>query len=146
MPEDALYIETIHRFLNVYRYMRRYSRQVQAEGLSGRAVSILRHLLDNGTLTIGQCRDYMYISDSSTSELISHLEQAGYVTRARSAEDSRSVMVTLTASGRKAAKSLHLGGIPLLREKLKGLSADRLSKLNQALGELALLLEIPDDN
>ena len=29
--------------------------------------------------TVGQLRDYLYISDSSTSELVAHMEQAGYV-------------------------------------------------------------------
>jgi len=145
MSSDVLFIETIQRFLTVYRYMRQYGRKMQCEGLSGREVSILRYLLESGTLSIGQCRAYLFINDSSTSELIAHLEEGGYVTRARSPTDNRSVLVSLTGSGRKVARSLSLGGIPLLREKLRVLSPDRLGKINDALHEIEELLEIKDE-
>jgi DNA-binding MarR family transcriptional regulator len=144
-PRDVLFTETIQRFLTVYRYMRQYGRKMQCEGLSGREVSILRYLLDAGAMSIGQCRDYLYINDSSTSELIAHMEQGGYVTRARSQTDNRSVIVSLTTSGRKAAESLTLGGIPLLREKLRALSPDRLARINAALSDMQELLEIIDE-
>ncbi len=141
---DTVYVDAMHRFLSVYRYLRQYGRKLQSENLSGREVSVLRYLLESEPLTIGQCRDYLYLSDSSTSELIAHLEQNGYVTRTRSHADNRSVMVTLTPSGRKLARSLTLGGIPLLRERMKTLSPDRLERLRDALGDLQQLLEIPE--
>ncbi len=139
---DAVYLDAMHRFLSVYRYLRQYGRKMQSENLSGREVSILRHLMENEPLSIGQCRDYLYLSDSSTSELIAHLEQDGHVTRTRSPADNRSVMVTLTPSGRKLARSVALGGIPLLRERLKALPPDRLERLRDALGDLQQILEI----
>ena len=95
MAEDSpdLFLETIHTFLSVYRHLRRYSRQVYDEGLSGRQVSALRYLLEAGPSTVGQLRDYLYLSDSSTSELMAGLEQQGYVARARSKGDNRVVVV-----------------------------------------------------
>ena len=141
---DTLFLETMQRFLSVYRYLRQYGRQLQGQDLSGREVSTLRYLLDAGPLTISQCRQYLYISDSSTSELIAHLERDGYVTRARSQTDNRSVVVSLTALGRKTARAMALGGIPLLRERLKTLSPDRLVRINDALGDIKQLLEISD--
>lgn len=143
--DDALFTETMHRFLTVYRYMRQYGRQLQSEGLSGREVSILRYLLDSGSLSIGQCRDYLFINDSSTSELISHLETGGYVSRVRSQTDNRSVLVSLTAAGRKTARSLSLGGIPLLRERLRTMPSERLARIDSALGEIVELLEIENE-
>lgn len=142
---NDLFLHTIHRFLSVYRYLRKYSRKIQSEGLSGREVSTLRYLLETGPCTIGQCRDYLYISDSSTSELIAHLEQAGYVSRARSQTDNRAVLVTLTPQGHKAARTLPLGGIPMLRERLKTLEPAQLARIHDALGEIQQLLEIEDD-
>jgi MarR family transcriptional regulator, organic hydroperoxide resistance regulator len=142
---EPLFMDTMRRFLLVYRYMRKYGREMQGSGLSGRAVSILRYLLDAGPLTVGQCRDYLYINDSSTSELIAQLEQAGHVTRTRSRADNRAVLVELTAAGRAAAQKLPLGGIPLLREKLKALPSKRLAAVNEALAELQKLLEIADE-
>lgn len=143
---DALFLKTVHRFLSVYRYLRKYSREIQTQGLSGREVSTLRYLLDAEPVTIGQCRNYLYLSDSSTSELIAHLERAGHVTRARSQSDNRAVLVTLTAQGRKAARTLPLAGIPLLREKLRTLPPDRLEHINKALGDIQQLLEIEDED
>ncbi|HEY3342488.1 MAG TPA: winged helix DNA-binding protein [Anaerolineae bacterium] len=142
---DSLFVETMASFLNVYRFLRKYSRQLQSEGLSGREVSMLRYLLSAEPLTIGQCRDYLNINDSSTSEMIAHLEQGGVVLRTRSQIDNRSVMVTLTPAGRKLAHSVTLGGIPLLREKLKLLPPDRLQRIYDAMRDISELLEIKDE-
>lgn len=141
----ANYHETVQRFLTVYRYLRQHGRKMQCEGLSGRAVSLLRYLLDTGPLTIGQCRDYLYINDSSTSELVANLERDGYVTRTRSQADNRSVLVTLTPSGYTTASSVALGGIPLLREKLKTLTPEKLDRINEALRDIQQLLEVTED-
>jgi DNA-binding MarR family transcriptional regulator len=146
LKADELAAQTMHRFLNVYRYLRKYSREIQSQGLSGREVSTLRYLLDAEPATMGQCRDYMYISDSSTSELIAHLEQSGFVVRARAAEDNRTVLVTLTAQGRKAARTLPLDGIPLLRERIRTLPPERIRRIYEALGDIAQLLEMDDEH
>lgn len=143
---EDLYDQAMGSFLSVYRHLRKYSRKMQAEGLSGREVSTLRYLLEAEPLTIGQCRDYLYINDSSTSELIAHLEQSGYVLRTRSQTDNRSVMVTLTPAGKKLARSLALGGMPLLREKLKTLPPDHLQRIHDAMGDIQKLLEIEDES
>lgn len=142
--DQDLFTETIHAFLSVYRYLRQYARQMHAEGLSGRQISTLRYLLEAGPRTIGQLRDYLYLGDSSTSELVSNLEQAGHVTRARSEADNRVVVVTLTPAGREAALRTPLRGIPLLREKLKALPPERLVRVREVMAELEALLEIPD--
>jgi DNA-binding MarR family transcriptional regulator len=140
--EPALFLSTIHRFLAIYRYLRRYARQIQGESLCGRHVSALRHLLESGPVTVGSLGDYLYIGDSSTSELVDRLESAGYVVRTRSAADNRVVIVSLTERGRVVAAQAPVGGIPLLREKLKALPEEQLSTLNDALTILAQLLEI----
>ena len=78
----SLAFDTIHKFLELYRYVRQYGHQVQIAGLRGREFAILRFLLE-GPLNIGDICDYMFISASSTSEMISRMETAGYVTRRR---------------------------------------------------------------
>lgn len=143
--DESLYLETIHAFLTVYRYLRQYSRQMQEEGLSGRRIAALRYLHEAGPHTVGQLRDYLYISDSSTSELVSSLEREGYVARARSEADNRVVVVSLTAAGRSLAKDTLLGGVPLLRERLKPLPPERLRRIYEALSEIARLLELPHE-
>lgn len=139
------FLETIHKLLTIYRHLRTYSREMHSEGLSGRKVATLRYLLDVGPLTIGQLRDYLYVSDSTTSELVAALEEAGYVTRARSEEDNRVVVVSLTPAGHEFSRSAPLGGIPLLRERLRTLPSERLALIDEALAEVKQLLGIEDE-
>jgi DNA-binding MarR family transcriptional regulator len=115
---------------------------MQCEGLRGRELSVLRYLTDAGPLTIGQIRDYLFLSPSSTSELVSRMEEAGYVARRRSKEDTRVVFVELTPAGSQLAKETPLGGIPLLRERVKGLPLDKLNRVNEALTVLLDVMEI----
>ena len=142
--DEALYLETIHTFLTVYRYLRRYTRRLHSEGFSGRKIATLRYLMEAEPLTIGQLRDYLYVSDSTTSELVAKLEDAGCVQRMRSKDDHRVVLVSLTPAGREFAQSAPVGGIPLLRERLKALPPERLSLIHEALAEIKQTLEIKD--
>ena len=140
--DETLYQDTIQKFLTMYRYLRRYGRQMQEEGISGRKISTLRYLGEVGPLTIGQLGSYLSISLSSTSELIAHLQRRGYVTRTRSASDNRVVLVDITPDGRELVQRTPLGGIPLLREALKTLPTERLSLIHEAMSEMTRLLEV----
>jgi DNA-binding MarR family transcriptional regulator len=138
---QTLYTETIHHFLTVYRYLRRSSRQLGQAGIGGRKIAALRYLLEAGPCTVGQLRRYLYISSSSTSELIARLEAKQLVTRARSARDNRVVIVSLTEAGREAAQRTSLQGVPLLRERLKDLPLERLARLHEAMADIVELLD-----
>ena len=140
--EDTLALEAIQKFIVLYRYLRRYSRNLQCQGVRGRELSTLRYLHEEGPLTIGQISDYMFISASSTSELISRMEEAGYVMRRRSTVDSRVVFVELTPEGLQLADEMPTGGIPLLRERIKTLPHDELVLVDEAFSKLIGVMEI----
>jgi DNA-binding MarR family transcriptional regulator len=144
-PTQGPYTDTTRKFLTVYRHLRRYSRQMHQEGISGRKLSALRYLYETGPRTVGQIRDYLYISDSGTSELIARLGKMGYVTRTRSDTDNRVVIVDLTPAGRDLVQKTPLGGVALLRERLQTLPQERLSVINEAMTEILTLLEINYD-
>jgi DNA-binding MarR family transcriptional regulator len=139
---ETLYRETIQKCLLLYRYLRRYGRQMHEEGVSGRKISTLRYLIEAGPLTIGQLSDYLCISDSSTSAMIAWLESNGYVTRTRSKEDNRVVLVDVTPAGQEIVQRTPLGGVPLLREALKTLPPERLEVVHEAMETMVDLLEI----
>ena len=141
--ESSLYRETIQEFLAFYRYLRHYGRKRQQEGISGRKISTLRYLIEAGPLTVGQLGDYLCINDSSASTTIADLQKKGYVTRTRSPDDNRVVMVEVTERGRELIARTPLGGIPLLREVLKTLPPDRLARVHEALAMMNELLEKP---
>ncbi|AFU02060.1 MarR family winged helix-turn-helix transcriptional regulator [Nocardia brasiliensis] len=60
----------------------------------------LRVLADQGPLTIGQLAAGTETTGAATTQLVDGLVAAGYVTKKRSPEDKRSVLVTLTEAGR----------------------------------------------
>lgn len=147
MPDESyetLYNETIHTFLHLHRYLRQYSRQIRDEGISGRKMSALRFLVETGPKTVGQLSDYHAISDSSASEMVAQLAEFGYVTRTRSEADQRVVLVALTEKGRDLSLSAPLGGIPLLRERLRTLPAVRLADIRDTFISLTELLDFDD--
>jgi len=135
-------LDAAQKFVVLYRYVRRYGRRMQCEGVRGRELSTLRRLHEVGPMTIGQICEYLFISASSTSELVSRMEEAGYVARRRSKEDSRVVYVGLTPEGTRLAEETALGGIPLLRERVQALSEDQLARLDEALSDLIRIMEI----
>ena len=138
-------LELMQKFLVVYRYMRRYSRDLHSTGVRGRELAALRYLDEQGPRTIGQLKSYLFVSHSTASELVSRMEEAGYVERRRSARDSRVVLVELSEDGQRIARETPLGGLPLLRERLKTVPPDRLELMDQAFTYLICLLEIDPD-
>lgn len=140
--DEEDYVAAFHSFLTLFRYLRRYSRQIHESGQSGRQLSTLRHLYDTGPQTMGAVSTYLYIGESSTTELVSKLEAAGLVERTRSRSDNRVVEVALTEAGRKLAGSIELGGIPLLRERMKRLSHHEIVEIGAAFRKLNELLDL----
>jgi DNA-binding MarR family transcriptional regulator len=141
---QALAEEVIHKFLRLNRLLRQYARQMDSQGIRPRQLAVLRFLLAAGPATVGQVQAYLYLSASTTSMVISQLEEAGYATRTRSEEDNRVVMVELTPAGREIAQHTPLGGIALLRRRLGNLPDERLRLLDEALAEIMGLMEVPD--
>lgn len=139
--DPTLYHRTVRQILQFHRSLYQYGRQMHTKGISGRKISALRHLLDAGPCTIGELSAYHHISDSTTSEMMAQLQRSGYVTRTRSDADNRVVLVDLTPAGRDLAQSASLGGIPLLRERLKDLPPERLSVIDAALTDLLGILD-----
>jgi DNA-binding MarR family transcriptional regulator len=144
--QEQAALETIQRFITLYRHLRHYSHKMHKHGgIRGRDLAVLRYLLEHEKLKIGQIQKYLFISYSSTSDLISRLEDAGYVSRTRCKKDNRVVFVVLTDAGRELAENTPLGGIPLLREKIKSLPPERLAVLDEAFVELLNLMEIDNE-
>lgn len=142
---EPLSDQVFHRFLALLRYTRQHAHQMTDEqGIRPREFAVLRFLLESGPATVGQVGAYLHKSASTTSALIAQLEQAGYVTRTRSQADNRVVIVELTPAGRDIAERTPLGGLPLLRRRLRMLSEERLVQINDVLAEIMKLMEVAD--
>lgn len=67
----------------------------------------IAELHDVGRLSQQQLADRLRLKKSTVSRLIDQLEAAGIVRRVPNPDDARSVLVELTASGRRRASRLH---------------------------------------
>ena len=131
-----------HQFLALLRFTRQHGRQmIDERGIKPRDFSVLRHLSDSGAAAVGQIQTFLHNSPSTTSTLIAQLEEKGYVTRTRSTEDNRVVIVKLTPLGQQVADSTPLGGLPLLRRRLSQLDDARLEEIDSVLTEIMQLME-----
>jgi DNA-binding MarR family transcriptional regulator len=141
---ESLAGAAIHKFLLINRFLRQHAHQMDDRGIRPREFSVLRFLLETGPATVGQVQEYLYRSPSGASTIIAGLEEAGYVTRTRSREDNRVVIVELTPAGREIAENNPLGGIALLRRRLPTLDPERLARMNAALGDIIELMEVSE--
>lgn len=144
-PQESLSDQVFHRFLSLQHHSRRYARQLLDErGLTPRDFSVLRYLMESGPASVGQVQAYVHKSPSTTSTLVAQLEDKGYLTRTRSREDNRVVIVALTPLGRDLAETTPLGGLPLLRRRLDRLDPQRLAQIDSVLAELMDLMGVLD--
>ncbi len=137
--------EIFRKFLAIQHHLRQYTRQMDEHGIRPRDFSVLRFVMESGPVTIGDVQEYLVRSPSVASTVISGLEEAGLVTRTRSTEDNRVVLVELTEKGRQFAAEAPLGGLPLLRRKLQTLPPEQVETLEEAMNMLFTLLEVEDE-
>jgi DNA-binding MarR family transcriptional regulator len=143
--QEPLSDQVFHRFLALQHTLRRHARQlIDERGLTPRDLSVLRYLLEMDSATVGQVQAFMHKSPSTTSSLLAQLEEKGYVTRTRSQEDNRVVIVELTSAGQGIAENTPLGGLPLLRRRLASLPQQRLSEIDDVLRDIKQLMEVVD--
>ncbi|MFO7678934.1 MAG: MarR family transcriptional regulator [Chloroflexota bacterium] len=146
LPEEPLSDQVFHQFLALLHAKRHYARQIETEqGIKPRDFSVLRFLLESGPATVSQVGAFLHYSASTTSILISQLEASGYVSRNRSTEDNRVVMVSLTPAGQQIAEQAPFGGLPLLRRRLRKLPAARLQEIGSVMVELMQLMGAETD-
>ncbi len=144
--DEPLSDQAFHRLLAITRIARQHARQLSDEqGLRPREQSVLRYLMANDAATIGQLQQFLHNSPSTTSALVAKLENAGLVRRARSPQDNRVVIVTLTPEGQERVQNTPLGGFPLLRQRLEALPEIRLIEINDILAEILALMGGQDD-
>jgi DNA-binding MarR family transcriptional regulator len=139
--DHTLSDKAFRRILALLRLSRQHARQlIDERGIKPRQFSVLRFLLDSGPVSVGQVQNFVQNSPSTTSALISQLEESGYVTRTRSSDDNRVVIVELTDLGRDLAQTTPLVGLPLLRRRLRGLPQERLVEIDDVLQEIMRLM------
>lgn len=76
------------------------------------------------------------IDTSTLSRMLSGMEKRGFLRREKSSQDSRAVIVRLTAKGRKTAEALIPRALGVEKAALAGLSQADIAKLHALLRKL----------
>ncbi|MHB9031653.1 MAG: MarR family winged helix-turn-helix transcriptional regulator [Anaerolineae bacterium] len=135
----------LHRFLILIRSQHRSSATTQQlVQIPGRQVAVLRFLKENGPSTVTVVARFLYVREATASTMLDRMEQSGFVTRTRSAEDNRKVIIEPTALGMQVLEKAPLGMVAQLRERLPKQSPEVLAVINEGLGRLVQLCDIDE--
>jgi DNA-binding MarR family transcriptional regulator len=138
--QSAIADDILRAIRRILRKTAEHSRQLASDGdLSVPQLLCLRCVADaprKYPATVAGVADSVQLSKATVSRIFDRLEQAGLVSRTRSASDRRKVFVSLTALGRKKVRQLP----PLLHEeflaKLRRLNQSEQRKLLSALEQI----------
>ena len=91
-------------------------------------------LWEKDGITVGEICERLMLDNGTVSPLLKKMEKAGYITRSRSTEDDRVVVITLTEQGR--AMQAKAKDIPEKVGECIDLSPEKAIKLYELLYEL----------
>jgi DNA-binding MarR family transcriptional regulator len=132
----------VRRLLSLVRYSHRFGHQLQSQyGVSGRRLSVLRYLAEQGEHSLSDISRYLNLRDGTTSPLLDSMVQAGLVSRRRDTTDCRKVQFEVMPEGRVLAESAPLTMFGRLRKELPGLPAAELAAIDAV---LARIIEVAD--
>jgi DNA-binding MarR family transcriptional regulator len=113
-----------------------YYRPILEElGLTYPQYLVMLALWQHPELTMKELGPMLHLDSGTLSPLLKRLEQAGLVRRARSAEDERSVIVTLTDGGEAVRQ--RAAAVPSVIQAAMGLDDEQLATLREQLRQLA---------
>ncbi|MFO7697705.1 MAG: MarR family transcriptional regulator [Anaerolineae bacterium] len=135
----------VRRLLSLVRYSHRFGHRLQREyGVSGRRLSVLRYLADEGEHSLSDISRYLDLRDGTTSPLLDSMAQAGLVSRRRCTDDCRRVLFQVSEEGRTLVDSAPLTVFARLRKYLPDLSPEELSAIDAALARINTVAELEE--
>jgi DNA-binding MarR family transcriptional regulator len=112
--------------LGTERYRRLLAEQL---GVSVTEIVVLGHLFNYGPMTPREIADWLGFSTGATTGVLDRAERAGLLTRRANPADRRSVVITLSANGKRALTWMYKRTNDYLSEALEGYSEDELDRL-----------------
>lgn len=99
-------------------------------------------VLSSHPLQVSQIAQQEGITQSAATRMVARLEAFGLARRERSTPDRRVVMVSLTDRGRQELEVMREQSRHVMREVLRGRSAQEVRRLTQASDGLELLIDL----
>ncbi len=132
--------EIMHSLRQIFRAIQDYSQEVSKKfGITGPQLWALKTLFADGSLSLGDLSNKMYLHPSTVSGVVDRLEKKGYVVRDRGQKDRRVVTVALTPKGKKLVKK---APNPIQGKMVYGLRKLEARKLNSIYAAIQKLVEI----
>ena len=105
-----------------------YTPYLKPLGLTYTQYVVFMVLWEKGSVTVGQLGSILHLDAGTLTPLLKHLEKDGYITRARSKEDERITLISITKKGndlKEKCKDIPLNlakeGSPLTEKEAKEL-------------------------
>lgn len=141
-PDPA--IRVLRRFRLVFNSVKTHFRQVEKKaGMGGAQVWALSVIAHMPGITVGGLAREMDIHQSTASNLVRGLIEAGAVSASKDGADRRTVRLTLLAAGSRVLKRAPMPFTGVLPAALHSLDAATLARLEKDLNKLITVLH-PD--
>jgi DNA-binding MarR family transcriptional regulator len=135
----------VRNLLSLMRYSHRLGHRLRREhGISGRRLSVLRYLGENGEHAVSEVSRYLNLRDGTVSPLLDNMAQEGLVTKRRCPDDSRRVLIQITEHGREVAATAPMTAFGLLRRDLPTLPPVELSAIDAAVSRIVELAQLDE--
>lgn len=121
-----------HAFNRVYR------RLLEDMGLTYPQYIVMVALWEHGEQSVGEIGSKLGLESNTLTPLLKRLEAMGYISRQRSRDDERQVMIVLTGAGQSMRKKA--SGVPNCAGTASGLTQAELLKLTQDVTKLSAAL------
>ena len=114
--------------------------QAQTRGEVTRSEGGILRTLSGGARRVTELAELEGLAQPTTTVLIKQLEQKGWATRARDADDGRLVLVSLTPEGGAALERYRARYRALVRERVAAMPDERVAGLEEAIDALDSLV------
>ncbi len=143
VPPSAAISEVMQSLRRIFKAIQDYSQEVSRKfGITGPQLWALKTLSSNGSLSVGELSQRMYLHPSTISGVIDRLEKKKCVQRDRAKEDRRVVRVRLTPLGKNLARK---APNPIQGKMVYGLGKlkkDQLCAIYESLQRLVKIMEV----
>lgn len=113
-----------------------FSRQLDQFGITLPMWRVMAALLDEGEQRLGDLARLTAIELSTLSRIAASMEAKGLVTRRRSGQDARAVLVALTPEGRRSAETIVPHALDSESAAVAGMSDEEVRTLKHLLQRL----------
>lgn len=145
MSAKELAESIVRNLLILVRYSHRLGHRLQKEyGISGRRLSIIRYLLEDGEHSVSEISRYLNLRDGTTSPLLEDMVQNGLLTKRRCPKDNRRILLSVTEKGKEIAQSAPMTLFGQLRRVLPSLPEDELAHIDRALARIIELADLDE--